>query len=339
MSVLFADVSHHQGVVNWAAYKAAGHDRVMIKATGGATDGTLRYADPLFAANWRGAGAQGLRRGAYHYARNNNPGAAEWDWFWQNLQAAGGLRPGDWLCYDQEDTRPGAAAAARQRTVEFIGAAVRAGHPSGEVYSGRWYLEPAGIRAFDLPPGWRRLWISDYTPGQPDAAVELPAGWDRDMIVARQHTDRAAVAGVASPCDYNRVLREWGYQEEGDVPLTDAEKDDIAERTAAAVWQVQHAWPARWDALPHASPSYRLDDYLVGAEINALRAAEALPAILKAAQAAQAASADLAAQVADLGRAVEAQAAAIAALQIPSPALSGDIVVTGTLHATEAPTP
>lgn len=231
MAITYADVSHHQGTIDWPAY-AASHDRVMIKATGGATDGTLRYVDPQFAVNWRGAGAVGLRRGAYHYARNNNAGADEWAWFLDRLNAAGGLRPGDWLCYDQEDTLPGGQGLARQRTQEFIAAAVAAGHPDGEIYSGKWYLDPAGIRSSDVLVGWRRLWLSDYTAGQADSDVELPAGWGRDLIVERQFTDQATVAGIASPCDCSRVLQEWITQED---TMSQADVDAINAHTDTAV--------------------------------------------------------------------------------------------------------
>jgi GH25 family lysozyme M1 (1,4-beta-N-acetylmuramidase) len=209
MAVLFADLSHHQTGVDLAAYQRAGHDRVCIKATGGAVDGTLRYVDPAFADRWRTAGDLGLHRIAYHYARNNNPGADELAWCLDRVNAAGGLRTGDVLCYDQEDTLPGGPGLARQRTREFVGAAVQAGTGTGWIYSGKWYLDPAGLRAADLPAGWQRLWISDYTPGQADTQIEVPAGWSRAQFVARQFTDQAAVPGVSGGCDYSRVLIEW----------------------------------------------------------------------------------------------------------------------------------
>lgn len=56
------DVSHHQGRIDWSALPAQGVDFAYIKAS---ESGDLR--DPAFAANWLGAGAAGIRRGAYHY--------------------------------------------------------------------------------------------------------------------------------------------------------------------------------------------------------------------------------------------------------------------------------
>ncbi len=203
----WADISHHQESVNLAAYAAAGHRMIGIKSTGGATDGTLRYVDPVFATRWRQAADQGLTRVTYHYARNNNSGAAELDWCLDRIESAGGFLPGDILCYDQEDTRAGSSQPlAVQRTQEFTRAAVQAGITTGWLYSGKWYLEPALLHADNLPPGWRNLWISDYGT-RADASIAVPNGWSRDHLVARQYTEHASVAGIGSPCDYNRLLR------------------------------------------------------------------------------------------------------------------------------------
>jgi len=204
MPVGFADISHYQGVVDLAAYKAAGFDRIAMKATGGALDGMLRFADATFPARWALAGDLGLARVAYHFARNNNPGADEFAWFWSQVLRAGGAGPQDVLCYDTEDNRPGMVAMARRRAIEFTGRAVAQGHAYGWIYSGRWYLAPGWLVAADLPPGWRNLWISDTTP----AAIELPPGWTADQLVACQYTDHASLPGIPST-DADFVIREW----------------------------------------------------------------------------------------------------------------------------------
>jgi lysozyme len=56
------DVSHHQGRIDWAVLPAQGVDFAWIKATEGGD-----HRDRLFEANWRGARAAGIRRGAYHF--------------------------------------------------------------------------------------------------------------------------------------------------------------------------------------------------------------------------------------------------------------------------------
>ena len=198
MAVQFSDLSHHQGSVDLAAYARAGHDRVMLKATEG-----TGFLDGQFTARWRQAGTLGLKRGAYHFLRNALPGDEQWAWFISAVRRAGPLQPGDWLCLDSEDTATPARAAACSR--EFTAAAVAAGFRDGEVYTGRWYADPNGLTAAVFPPGWRRLWLSDYTPAQ----VALPAGWTQAQLVALQFTDKATVPGIGTPCDYNRVLHDW----------------------------------------------------------------------------------------------------------------------------------
>jgi lysozyme len=57
------DVSASQGAIDWNAVAAAGHGFAFIQATTG-----VNTVDSQFASNWQGAGAAGLRRGAYHVA-------------------------------------------------------------------------------------------------------------------------------------------------------------------------------------------------------------------------------------------------------------------------------
>jgi len=66
------DVSHYQGVIDWAKVKAAGIQFAFIKATDGAT-GT----DPMFATNVKGCMAVGLPWGAYHFFRPGENAAAQ----------------------------------------------------------------------------------------------------------------------------------------------------------------------------------------------------------------------------------------------------------------------
>lgn len=56
------DVSNHQGVIDWERVAADDIDFVYIKATEGGD-----FVDARFEDNWRGAGAAGLYRGAYHF--------------------------------------------------------------------------------------------------------------------------------------------------------------------------------------------------------------------------------------------------------------------------------
>ena len=56
------DVSSHQGSIQWQRVAGDEIRFAYIKATEGSD-----FTDRRFVENWRGAGAAGLRRGAYHY--------------------------------------------------------------------------------------------------------------------------------------------------------------------------------------------------------------------------------------------------------------------------------
>jgi len=64
------DVSRHQGTIDWDQVADDHIDFAYIKASEG---GDL--VDRRFAENWKGAGAAGLDRGAYHYFTLCRPGA------------------------------------------------------------------------------------------------------------------------------------------------------------------------------------------------------------------------------------------------------------------------
>lgn len=192
----FADISHYQSNVDLQAYKDGGYDRIAMKATDG-----KGYLDPTFNQRWEWAGRLGLKRIAYHFARNSNNGRDECNWFLSRLQLAG-HRDDDILCYDTEDTADMQWASSRAR--EFTDQAVLHGFTQGWIYSGRWFLDPAHIEAGTLPAGWQNLWISDTTP----ANIELPRGWSHEQLVAVQYTDHAAFPGIPST-DGDTVLKEW----------------------------------------------------------------------------------------------------------------------------------
>jgi lysozyme len=70
------DVSNHQGAIAWDRVAADGMTFAYIKATEGGD-----FVDDRFAANWDGARAVGLDRGAYHFFTLCRPGAEQADTF------------------------------------------------------------------------------------------------------------------------------------------------------------------------------------------------------------------------------------------------------------------
>ena len=71
------DVSHWQGTIDWAKVKAAGKTFAIAKATEG-----IGFEDDTYDRNKAGAMAQGIKFGAYHFARpGSNDPVKEADWF------------------------------------------------------------------------------------------------------------------------------------------------------------------------------------------------------------------------------------------------------------------
>lgn len=60
--VIGADVSHHQGLINWVELQQSDIAFVYMKATEGGD-----FQDPMFQENWQGSAQVNLPRGAYHF--------------------------------------------------------------------------------------------------------------------------------------------------------------------------------------------------------------------------------------------------------------------------------
>jgi GH25 family lysozyme M1 (1,4-beta-N-acetylmuramidase) len=332
VSVNFADLSHHQANVDLNAYIAAGHDRIALKATEG-----LTYTDPTFSDRWRRAGELDIARVAYHFAKCGNDGAAEYDRFYGVVFAAG-LGGNDTLCLDQEDTATPLRAAAY--TAEFTQRAAARG-AAGMIYTGVWYAAPNGVTASTCHPSWRRLWLSDYNANHDDLTMPLPPGWDRAQVIARQHTDRAAVAGVTGGCDYSRVLRDWLTEDGDDMAqlFDNVDQFKAAVRDAADASQREIAARVLLRGLTGtANKEFAVDGW------DKPSVAGQLVPLTKAVTATGTRVAEIASAVAEMRSTVAVLTAsqqrleqALSALQPQTAPVAGDVAVTGTLHLGDHP--
>ena len=82
------DVSRWQGEIDWERLRSQGANFAYIKATDGGD-----HLDPMFRKNWRGAGAAGLRRGAYHFFYWCRTAGDQADWFIRNVPKVEGALP------------------------------------------------------------------------------------------------------------------------------------------------------------------------------------------------------------------------------------------------------
>jgi lysozyme len=82
------DLSRFQTSVDWPTARANGVNFAYIKATEG---GDL--VDPMFRDHWQGAGAAGVRRGAYHFFYHCRPAAEQARWFIRHVPRTPGALP------------------------------------------------------------------------------------------------------------------------------------------------------------------------------------------------------------------------------------------------------
>ncbi|MDX5349525.1 MAG: glycoside hydrolase family 25 protein [Paracoccaceae bacterium] len=82
------DLSRFQTQVDWPTARANGVNFAFIKATEGGD-----MVDPMFESHWRGAGAAGVRRGAYHFFYHCRPAAEQARWFIRQVPKVPGALP------------------------------------------------------------------------------------------------------------------------------------------------------------------------------------------------------------------------------------------------------
>ena len=188
------DVSHYQGVVDWAAVRAACARPDFAVASWKVTQG-VRTLDPTAARNRADAAAAGFRwRFGYHWLSPNVDGVAQARWFLQNFQ---GIGEGEGVILDAEDTSSGGITANQAlafcQTVEAA-----TGRPVA-VYCG--VYGPGGIwkdtRIFN---GQRMRWVAAYVSEARVRAACQPYGFDM-----WQWSSSGTVPGVAGRCDVNLV--------------------------------------------------------------------------------------------------------------------------------------
>jgi lysozyme len=196
-----------QGTIDWPAVADAGVAFAYIKATQGTYD-----VQSTFAANWSGAAAAGVRRGAYHFFDPTEDGAAQARWY---LATVGPLAPGDLPpmvdieCPDgdadclgtggagAEGTASGAAIA--ERLAGWLDSVESGAGARPVVYTFSSYLRSAGVDAGSL--GAYPLFLAYPTDA---GCFGVPAPWSKAALWQYSWTGR--VAGVSVPVDRDRFL-------------------------------------------------------------------------------------------------------------------------------------
>ena len=192
------DVSHWQETIDWVKVAAAGKKFAFIKATE-STD----FLDNLYATNRSKAKANGIKVGAYHFARpgtNNNDAVNEANWFIKNAgPISGELLP----VLDLEQTGGLTDAQLEAWTQAFMDRVYTLTGVRGAIYvSPSFWSNNVGNSTKIAAAGYKVLWIAHWTTG---SAPTVPgSNWNGNGWTFWQYTSSGSVNGISGRVDLNR---------------------------------------------------------------------------------------------------------------------------------------
>jgi len=196
-----ASWQHPNGApINWTQVRSAGHTFAFVKATEGTT-----YTNPWFRRDFDGAGAAGLYRGAYHYARPRLPLSSATDQARYMVSVTGTLGGGADLplVLDLEETGGlGRADLAQWARVWLAEVERLTGRPP-IVYTGYYFWRDQVGAPADIGARYR-LWLPSY-PADPNSTTFrplVPSGWATWTFW--QYTSSGRVPGIVGDVDLNR---------------------------------------------------------------------------------------------------------------------------------------
>ena len=168
-----------------------------------ATEGDF-YADPTFAANWSGAKAAGLLRGAYHFFRSNVDPIKQSKKFIDYVNKTkdlGELPPV--LDLETHDGQTKDKIISRAKT--WLDDVEKAFGRKPIIYSGPYFLQDYFSEAGGGPPQWAKnypLWVAQYPNSYvPGLNPFLPRGWYAWTFW--QYSDKGHVNGINASVDLN----------------------------------------------------------------------------------------------------------------------------------------
>ena len=188
------DVSHWQGTIDWAKVRAAGKVFAFAKATEGTS-----FKDDRYNANRSGALANGIKFGAYHFARPENDPVREADWFVNNMNLTHGmLLP----VLDLERTGSRSVSGLTswvktwvQRVYDRTGAkAMIYASPSfwrTYLNNTRWFADN----------GYAMLWVAHWGVSSPSVPAD---NWGGRSWTFWQYSSSGTVAGISGRVDLDR---------------------------------------------------------------------------------------------------------------------------------------
>jgi GH25 family lysozyme M1 (1,4-beta-N-acetylmuramidase) len=204
------DVASHQhpngAPIDWAAVRASGQEFAFIKATEGRA-----YTNPYFASDWRAAGANGLYRGAYHFARPALPLATAVDQARYFVSRTGTMNgaadlPG---VLDLETTGGLGRTDLANWARAWLAEVERLTGKAPMIYTGYYFWRDSLGDPGDIGARYR-LWLPSY-PLDPNSTTfrpSVPAGWETWTFW--QYRSDGTVPGISGGVDVNRFCCDPG---------------------------------------------------------------------------------------------------------------------------------
>jgi len=192
------DVSHWQGTIDWAKVKVAGKRFAYLKASE-----DIDFVDNTYATNRAQAKAQGIKVGAYHFARPNTvPGdaVAEANWFVKvAAPVSGELIP----VLDLEVTGGLSTTQLQNWSKAFLDRVYTLTGVKGAIYvSPSFWTNNAGNWSGLASAGYKVLWIAHWTTA---SQPTVPANnWGSNSWTFWQYTSSGTVSGISGRVDLDR---------------------------------------------------------------------------------------------------------------------------------------
>jgi lysozyme len=196
------DVAAHQHPgdkpIDWKAVRRSGVRFAFIKATEGAGRNNTASTNPWFGKDWDAAGAAGVQRGAYHYARPRYPlstASSDAQRFTSRIAQSrrGELAP----VLDLEETGGLGPKDLATWVGSWLKQTTRSTGRTPMIYTTRgfWTSYLGDTTRFNGYP----LWMANHTTAS--RPVPLPGGWKAWTFW--QYNDTGRVAGISAPVDLN----------------------------------------------------------------------------------------------------------------------------------------
>jgi GH25 family lysozyme M1 (1,4-beta-N-acetylmuramidase) len=196
-----ASWQHPNGApIDWGQVRAAGHDFAFVKADEGpASVGRAYYTNPYFDQDWHGAGAVGLYRGAYHYARPKLPLSTAIEDARHFISVTGSMQgPLDLppvLDFEETGGLPPGTVAQWARV--WLSEVERLTGRAPIIYTGYYFWRDSVGGPTDF--GRYPLWIANWTPAA--APTPIPSSWN--MWTFWQWTATGSSPGIPWTVDLN----------------------------------------------------------------------------------------------------------------------------------------